>query len=376
MCVFHIRKELLKCGYYVTVFTHTVDHEPGEENIVRCPWSFSFRGLWNTSITLWKLIQNHDIVHSMYSFRIAALCAVFVRLQGKKMLLTQQGKGIVPEANPHWHHAILVKLCQHLSMKLCHHITSTSDEITELTEKFVSKEKITLVSNGYNADLFRPDANVAIPPEYVLVPSGTKKILSVRRLVPKNGIHILIQALALVRNVRTDFHYFAIGDGRSREFIESLICELRLEKNITLLGKKGNDVLLPYYRHADCIIIPSSAEARSIACIEAMAMGKPLIASKVGGLIDLIGRTNDYGTLVSIYGSESCTYDPPLRLPEDSLRPLADVILDVLDHPQSFEMKAQQAAMFAQKNYSWETITKAYLRLYEFISTDCIIRAK
>lgn len=370
VCVHFLRQELMILENSVTVFTNTTAVTEDERNIVRLGWSMRLSSLIRHVQILWKLIGEHDIVHCQYSFRLACIAGVIARLRGKPMLLTQQGKGIVPEVGALWFDAILVKICQHVSMRTATHITSTSDEITDLTAAFVSRKKITLVSNGYNARNFSPDSSRPVPEEFSLLPAGIQKILTVRRLVPKNGIHILVQALAYVKKIYPHFHYFAVGAGRSEIFIRQLIKEFGLEESITLLGKRGNDSLVSYYQHANLVIIPSSAEARSIACIEAMAMGKPIIASRVGGLIDLLGKDCRYGELVSIYDSEECNYGPPDRLSIEQLQPLIDAIVRFLQDPAALNEKSKNAQAYVQKYCSWEYITGQYVQLYEKLLND------
>lgn len=370
VCVYNVRRELKELGHTVTVFTNTVQTTTDEDRVIRLLWKFSPAQLWRTWRVLWRTIGEQDIVNCTYSFRIAALCSVICRLRGKPMILTQQGRGIVPEANPRFVHRILFRLCQDVSMRLATHLTSTSDEITDLTAAFVPRSKITLISNGYDADLFRPNPSIPIPPEFQALPQGTAKLLTIRRLVPKNGIHILVQALALVAEKRRDFHYFAVGEGRAEQFIRSLIEKHGLHAHVTLLGKRTNDTLLPYYQHADLLLVPSSAEARSIACIEAMGMAKPLIASRVGGLIDLLGADSTYGDLVTIYDSEACTYDPPDTLPRERLQPLAAAILAFLDNPAALKLKAEKAQQYVSKECSWKAITAEYMKLYTTLLTD------
>lgn len=365
ICVHNLMKELRLLGHEVTLFTNTTALTDDEDGVVRVPWKLSPVGLWRNASVLWRLIGKVDVVHSQYSFRLAALAGVIARIRRKPMLLTQQGKGIVPEARSTWYHGLLIKVCQYVSMYTATHLTSTSDEITELTAAFVPREKISLLSNGYDARRFQPDPSIPMPPEFAVLPDGIKRIVSVRRLVPKNGIHIFVQALALVLPVVSDFHYFAIGEGRVEEFIRTLIQKHGLTKHVTLLGKRSNDTLLAYYQHADLVVIPSSAEARSIACIEAMGMGKPLIASRVGGLIDLLGTDSRYGELVSIYDSEACTYDPPDTLPVERLQPLADAIIHFLQNPEPLQKKGLLARQHVQNEYSWEAITAGYVTHYE-----------
>ncbi len=366
VCVANLKRELSSFGHHVVLYTNTMAKTPDDDALlVRVPWSFSVQGLWKNVRTLWELVADSDIVHCQYSFRLAAICAIICFLQRKPMVLTQQGKGIVAEAHSRWHHALLIRVCQVVSMRGATIITSTSDEITDLTAAFVPRSKIVSVTNGYDAATFQPDDSVPVPPEYQSISEGVKTLLTVRRLVPKNGIHILVQALALVRDKNPDFHYFAIGEGRTEGFILELVRKYGLEKHVTLLGKKPNDQIRSYLQHADLVLIPSSAEATSIACIEAMGMQKPLIASRVGGLIDLLGTNSEYGLLVPIYDSEACTYDPPDTLPPERLQALADAILSFLRDPNPFYTRAVAARQKALESYSWTSIAKRYQDLYD-----------
>ena len=366
-----VSEELQRLGHHTTIFTNTMDRLPDDAGAVRLPWRFSPRGLWNHMRALWTLIGSHDVIHCTYSFRIAAICALIARMRGKPLLLTQQGRGIVPEVHPRVHHAVLFYICQVLSMKLARHITATSEEIADLSAAFVARDKITVISNGYDAQLFSPEHRLPVPPEFRSLSQGMKRLLTVRRLVPKNGIHILVQALALVKERDPHFHYSAIGEGRARAYIEQLVKDLHLTGHVTLLGAKPNEQTAAYVQHADLVLFPSSAEAQSIACIEAMGMGTPVIASRVGGLIDLLGEDSAYGLLVKIYDSEASNYEAPQTLSHERLQPLADAILDFFQNPAVFQERADRARRKVLGAYSWKAVTQRYLAMYRKIGIDC-----
>ena len=366
VCVHNLKKSYEKSGHRVTLVTNTTDTMPDDDaSIIRIAWRFTPVQLWRHVRLLWRLIGTHDIVHCQYSFRLACVCAVIAFLRRKPMVLTQQGRGIVPEVHPKLHHAALAALCRFLSLKGAAVITSTSEEISILTARYVPRERIIDITNGYDAQTFAPDPSIAVPPEYALLSDTTNIILTVRRLVPKNAIHILVQALAVLKERSLDFHYFAVGDGRMRSIIEELIRTHHLQNHVTLLGKRGNDTLRVYYQHSDVVIVPSSAEATSIACIEAMGMRKPIIASRVGGLIDLLQRDEQFGTLVDLYDTEACSYDAPMTLPREKLELLADAIEGVFTDPVSAQVKADAAYAHVKGAYSWDAIAQRYLTLYD-----------
>lgn len=367
ICVSNLAKELTRLEYDVVVYTNTLETTglELEKKIVRVGWQFTPAIVTKNFTSLWKLCRNADIVHCQYSFRLGCLCAIICRLLGKPMLLTQQGRGIVPEAYTHWYHRPFYKLCQWISMKGAHLITSTSEEITDLTAQFVSRRKIIEVPNGFNQDLFVPNPSLAVPQEFSALPSDTKKIISVRRLVQKNGIHIFIQALYYLKKSYNNFHYFPIGIGRMQQSIEKLIEELDLHDHVTMLGSRTNEQLPNYYQHCDIVVVPSSAEATSIACIESLAMAKPVLASKVGGLIDLIGRENTYGTLVDIYGTEESIYDAPVALSEQQLQSLVTALEYMLKNTDEYKIKANNAAQHMAQRYSWQAAAQTYIELYK-----------
>jgi len=372
ICVHALKNEYERLGHTVTVFTNTMQIMPDEKGaIVRIPWKFSPLSLWGVIRTLWRLIGTHDIVHSQYSFRLACITSVCAWLRTKPMILTQQGKGIVPEVHPYWHHAFLASCCRRISLRFATAITSTSGEITILTAAIVPTKEIHSITNGFDARIFQPNPSLPLPSEYAALPANTGILLTVRRLVPKNGIHILIQALTFLREIHPHFHYFAIGEGRARPVIEALIEKHQLQSQVTLLGSRENHTLPSYYQHASIVLIPSSAEATSIACIEAMGMKKVIVASRVGGLIDLLGTDERFGTLVDLYDTEACSYDAPDTLSPEKLSLLAETLHSALYSPEVPLAKAAAAYDYAKEHCSWESIALQYLHLYRrFLSSS------
>jgi glycosyltransferase involved in cell wall biosynthesis len=155
--------------------------------------------------------------------------------------------------------------------------------------------KITIIENAVDVDKILKMAN-AIPitrkdeREWVLVP---------RRLSPKNGIEYIIRAMTFITKKP---RLLLAGNGLDRERLEALVISLGLKNDVLFLGGLDHSVLLPIMSASDVIVIPSVPvhgieEATSIAAIEAMALGKIVIASNIGGLKMLI-RNQVNGILV------------------------------------------------------------------------------
>ena len=120
------------------------------------------------------------------------------------------------------------------------------------------------------------------------------------------------------------FQLWLAGDGPERASVERRIAELGLSDRLRLLDTVPHSELLMMYREhsVDCVVLPSLHEGLSVALIEAMAHGVPVVATAVGGVPELL--KGDAGVLV------------PPRDPEA----LADALASVLESP---ERRAQLA---------------------------------
>ena len=130
------------------------------------------------------------------------------------------------------------------------------------------------------------------------------RIVAAGRLVPLKCFETLVKAVAkIVEQGQHDLLVLIIGDGEERPRLEKLIAELRLESYVKLLGLRHDVIEL--MREADIFVIPSSYEGLSIAMIEAMACGLPIIGSNAPGLREninhgqngLLFQVKDYNAL-------------------------------------------------------------------------------
>ena len=106
------------------------------------------------------------------------------------------------------------------------------------------------------------------------------------RLSFEKGHVDLIAALALLRQRNVPFHLLIVGEGPERAAIEKAREELRMQAYITLAGHR-NDVR-PYYAAATLYLMPSHSEGSPLALLEAMIAGVPVIASRAGGIPEIV----------------------------------------------------------------------------------------
>jgi D-inositol-3-phosphate glycosyltransferase len=196
------------------------------------------------------------------------------------------------------------------------------------------------------------------------LPRDRSLLLFVGRIEPLKGLDTLLRALAIVRDRGVcrcqDLSLAIIGgdpnlppEWQSAEMarMQALRQELDLSEIVTFLGKQDQDELPSYYSAADCIIMPSHYESFGMVALEAMACGRPVIASEVGGLAFLI-KDGETG------------YHVPDRDPAA----LADRICELLTDPLRREALGRQAAAAAQA-YAWGIIAQRIVRVYEDLLT-------
>ena len=121
---------------------------------------------------------------------------------------------------------------------------------------------------------------------------GEAVILCARRLVPKNGVRYLVEALALLpRSLK--WRAFIAGDGPEYPGINAMIMDRGFGERLKLLGNVPHREIMGLYEKADIAVVPSIhhegvEEATSISALEAMAAGLPVVASDIGGLSELV----------------------------------------------------------------------------------------
>jgi len=184
------------------------------------------------------------------------------------------------------------------------------------------------------------------------IPQDKIVLFCPRRLVKKNGV--IYPSLALATMSPADRERFLLlhaGEGGERQEIERIVRENRLEGQVRLLGGQGPEAIRRLYRLADIVLVPSVhsenvEEATSLAALEAMASGRPLIAGAVGGLAEMV-VDGENGLLVPV--------DP---------QALAAAILRLAAAPHLGERLAAAARRYVVENHSHLGAAAAYLEVY------------
>lgn len=114
-------------------------------------------------------------------------------------------------------------------------------------------------------------------------------LFTLRRLVPRNGIDNLLHALRQVKAAGYDFQMIIGGDGELRQELEALHRNLKLTDCVQFIGRVAEHELPMMYAAADVFILPTNAlECFGLITLEALACGRPVIATPVGAIPEIL----------------------------------------------------------------------------------------
>ncbi len=163
-------------------------------------------------------------------------------------------------------------------------VTAVSEDLRRRTvEVFDVRNDIRVIHNFVNCDMYRPPFGGR--PDNPYSPPGEKVLMHVSNFRPVKRTQDCIEILAEVRK-HVPAHLLMVGDGPERSPAEVLAHRLGLERHVTFLGKQNHiERVLPL---ADVLLLPSQMESFGLVALEAMACGVPTVATRVGGVGELI----------------------------------------------------------------------------------------
>ncbi len=155
----------------------------------------------------------------------------------------------------------------------------------------VSEDRVFVMRNGVDLDLFRPK-----PRDDLRAKLGLKNftLLSVGSLIPRKAHHLVIEALTEL----SDCTLVIVGEGPTRNSLEHLVHRLGLSRRVIFRGEVPHDGLADLYGAADALVLASESEGWANVLLESMACGTPVIASDVGGSCEVV-RAPAAGILIA-----------------------------------------------------------------------------
>jgi N-acetyl-alpha-D-glucosaminyl L-malate synthase BshA len=168
-------------------------------------------------------------------------------------------------------------------------ITAISEDLRRQTsEVFGVKNPIRVIHNFVNCDIYTPDPQRAGRERFAA--AGQKLMIHLSNFRPVKRAPDCVRILAEVRK-HADVRLLMVGDGPERGPAESLAASLGVSGAVDFVGKQNHVERL--IRLADVSLMPSEMESFGLAGLEAMACGVPVVATRVGGVSELITHGED-----------------------------------------------------------------------------------
>ena len=145
------------------------------------------------------------------------------------------------------------------------------------------EDRISIIYNSCDETIFSPCQDKARAKAKFGISTDRKVILYAGNLIKIKGVYTLIESFKTLYTRFPGFIGIIIGQGEEQEKLQSLVNEYGLANNIRFTGWLTQRELSEYYKAADVFVLPSETEGHSVALLEAMRSGLPIVASDVGG---------------------------------------------------------------------------------------------
>jgi glycosyltransferase involved in cell wall biosynthesis len=272
-----------------------------------------------------------DFYANVFALPAAALAGVPVRLGARRDVF-------MPERTP------AQQLLQRLSYQLAHRVVANSSAAMEqLIEEGVPDFRIVNIANGIDWSRFAQAIAAGAPARDRS--KNRRVITTVANLRPGKGHDVLLKAAARVVRRVPDVRFQIVGDGPRRDELEQQAAALRISAQVSFLGHR--DDVPAVLERSDIFAFPSFMEASPNAVIEAMAAGLPVVATRVGGIPEVVEHERN-GLLVA---------------PGDD-RALASGILRLIERPELAAQVAQAARQTVEGRFSFDRMVHEFQDLF------------
>ncbi|MDD5402003.1 MAG: glycosyltransferase family 4 protein [Dehalococcoidales bacterium] len=288
--------------------------------------------------------EKFDVIHLHEPF-IPMLCTATLRFSNTITVGTFHAFGGRPGYYISW--PLFYYIMRRRNRRLNGHI-AVSKPAHEYARKHVPG-KYAIIPNGIDLDHFNPQ----VPP-IERFKDGKINILFVGRMERRKGLDYLIKAFEIIRKKNTNVRLIVVGPGKVlRRSYERTVRKRGIE-DVVFVGRVTYDELPMYYQTADIYCSPATGrESFGIVLLEAMALGKPIVASCIEGYRHVVSDGQE-GILV-----------PPKKA-----RELADALEKLIDN-EEMRHEMGRNGMATASRYDWKIIAGRILQFYQETISRC-----
>jgi glycosyltransferase involved in cell wall biosynthesis len=343
----------------LSIYTDAPRHDIIEGIEVFYPWVL---GLPRFDMTAWQSILffvsylsavrrikrsfNFDLIHA-YGVDLSGFAAVLLgRIFHRPVIVTGEGSDIHTFSS----YPLLGRLIRY-TIRHCDCIIIVSKALKDIIVRWgISATKITVVHNGVDLDKFKPMDQIPIR-EKLNLPLDKKIILFAGALRTIKGLIYLVQAIKELSRKRSDFLLLLVGSGPFQEELEEEVLKLGIGEYVRFVGARLPEEIPDWMNSSDIFCLPSLQEGFGMVLIEAGACAKPVLATKVGGIPEIvIDKTT--GLLV----------EP--KSPDE----LSEAIERLITNPLLCQKMGDAGRQHVLKNFDLSLKAKQTIAIYERVS--------
>jgi glycosyltransferase involved in cell wall biosynthesis len=244
---------------------------------------------------------------------------------------------------------------RHIDRALIDHYIDDVDAFIAVSQSILNEwqtrhgVKPILIPNGIDTSRFNPAVDGTTIRNRLGLDSKFV-VLSIGRLSQQKGLKYLIHAISKLKKEIPNLALLIGGRGEQESYLKKLTKELRLENIVRFLGFVPSPMLPEMYAACDVFVLPSVFETFGLTLLEALSVGKPIVASRVGGAGELAERFESFHRAKAVE-------------PEDP-KVLADAILWYFRNGLTAEGLKETISKSVADEFSWEKIAERTLNVY------------
>jgi glycosyltransferase involved in cell wall biosynthesis len=240
---------------------------------------------------------------------------------------------------------------ERFNYRYCDRIVSVTDRLKDELVKLYSvpAEKIIVINNGANTDIFKPmDQKQAR--DKLKLDNSNKYICFVGHLAAWQGVEFLIYAAPYILEKCPDVRFVVVGDGVMKNRLLEIASETGVTDKFTFTGRIPYESVPVYINAADVCVAPFIKDRNSkiglsaLKTYEYLACGKPIVASNIPGVKDLIDLS---GGGISV----------PSENPEE----LANAVVKLISDQEMRNIMGEQGRKYVFENHSWDGVARKIL---------------
>ena len=350
----YLTRSLIAEGYQVEIVTGLADGPVEHQDICpvhRLPHAVGRRAAPWTLLWLVRFLvmfRRFDLIHVHHSSFLAFVAVIAGRLTGKPVVLTLHGLGLLDSSVGR---CPIRTLYRWVSLRGADRIIATSDELRAVALRFVPAHRVIEITNGVATEQFQPPANRDFANA-----ATTLRLVTLRRLNPKNGVQFVIDALAAA-GPRLAATLRIAGDGPLRPAIEAAIAEHGLGAQVRFEGFLGHRQVIPLLEVCDVALFLSTAESTSLAALECMAMGCLVVCSNAGAFPRFV-QNGETGFVIDLFTEGQSDYDAPAHLEPWQAQRVAETLIAIQKMPaEALARIASQSRAYVQTHFDWRAVT-------------------